>query len=108
MLYLLALLFSFFGWIVKLQVAKGYPAEKTAENEVDISEKNSTQTGTNFCLSIYIWPFLKQYKPIYLEMEGKKASGEKSETELTGPRDYLDMANEGEGSTKFHLGFWLG
>lgn len=41
-------------------------------------------------------------------MEGKKASGEKSETELTGPRDYLDMANEGEGSTKFHLGFWLG
>ena len=41
-------------------------------------------------------------------MEGEKASGEKSETELTGPRDYLDMANEGEGSIKFHLGFWVG
>lgn len=78
----MALLFSFFGWIVKLEVAKGYPVEKTAENEADTSEKNSTETGKNFCLSTYIWPFLKQYKPME-EMEGKKASGEKSETELT-------------------------
>ena len=88
MLYLLALLFSFFGRIVKLEVAKGYPVEKTAENEANTSEKNHTETGKIFCLSTYIWPFLKQYKPIYLEMEGEKASGEKSETELTQPLGY--------------------
>lgn len=71
-------------------------------------QKKQHRDRDKFLFKHLHWPLLKQYKPIYLEMEGKKASGEKSETELTGPRDYLDMANEGEGSIKFHLGFWLG